>query len=135
VSVVPTSKHDRRTAPRPDLFISTSILQEQSPQDRKTVLGSNPDEDVFCISVTKQDRRTTPRRKLVVSVRKLHKQMSQHRKIVLGSSPGENAFETGKLSTIEEWSLHKLFWRADHRKKSHKPENCPGFETRRRWWV
>jgi hypothetical protein len=43
-------KHDRKTVPRPKLFASARILQEQRPQPRKTVLGSSPGEDVFCSS-------------------------------------------------------------------------------------
>jgi hypothetical protein len=42
------SKHNRKTAPRPKLFISVRRLQEQRPQPRKIVLGTSPDEDGFC---------------------------------------------------------------------------------------
>jgi hypothetical protein len=40
-------KHDRRTAPRPKLFVSKRRLQEQRPQPQKSVLGSSPGENVF----------------------------------------------------------------------------------------
>jgi hypothetical protein len=36
------TKHDRRTAPRPKLFVSTKRLQEQRSQPQKSVLGSSP---------------------------------------------------------------------------------------------
>jgi hypothetical protein len=55
--------HDKRTAPRLKLFVLQRRLQEQRPKPRKTVLGSNPDEDVFRISETKHHR-TAQRAKL-----------------------------------------------------------------------
>jgi hypothetical protein len=36
------TKHDRRTAPRPKMFLSVVRLQEQKPQPQKIVLGSSP---------------------------------------------------------------------------------------------
>jgi hypothetical protein len=55
------TKHDRRTAPRPVLFVSASRLQEERPRHQKTVQSSSPDEDGFCSSETKHDRRTARR--------------------------------------------------------------------------
>jgi hypothetical protein len=55
------TKHDRRTAPRPKLFVSKRRLQKQRPQRRRTILGSSSDKDDFCSSKTKHDIRTAPR--------------------------------------------------------------------------
>jgi hypothetical protein len=41
------TKQDRRTAPRPNLFISPRRLQEQRLQPRKSVLGSSPSDNAF----------------------------------------------------------------------------------------
>jgi hypothetical protein len=41
------TKHDRRTSPRPKLFVLTRRLQKQRPQPRKTVLVSSLGEDGF----------------------------------------------------------------------------------------
>jgi hypothetical protein len=43
----------------------------QRPYPRKSVLGSNPDEDVFCSSVSKHNRRTGPRADLLFSAGRL----------------------------------------------------------------
>jgi hypothetical protein len=50
------TKHDKRTAPRPKLFVSMRRLQEQMPQPQKTVLGSSLGEDVFCTLETNDGR-------------------------------------------------------------------------------
>jgi hypothetical protein len=42
------TKHYRRTAPGPKLFVPAMRLQTQRPETQKTVLGSNPGEDLFC---------------------------------------------------------------------------------------
>jgi hypothetical protein len=84
--------HDRKTSPRPKLFVSTRRLKKQRPQPRKTVLGSSPGEGDFCSSETKHERRTAQRTKLFVSARRLREQRPQPRKSVLGSSPGEGDF-------------------------------------------
>jgi hypothetical protein len=75
------TKHHRRTAPRPKLFVSARRLQKQRPQHRKTVLGSSPNEDGFCSSETKHGRRTAPRQKFVRSARRLQELKSQTRKL------------------------------------------------------
>jgi hypothetical protein len=84
------TKHDRRMAPKPKLFVSARRLQEQRLWFRK-LLGSNPAEDGFCSSETKHDRRTAPRPKLFVPARRLQEQQLRFRKL-LGSSPGEDGF-------------------------------------------
>jgi hypothetical protein len=66
---------------RPKLYVSKRRLQKQRPQPRKTVLGSSPDEDIFCSSETKHDRRTAPRQNLFVSARKLQELRSHTRKL------------------------------------------------------
>jgi hypothetical protein len=58
-------------------------------------------------------------------------------KIVLGLSPDEEIYVAPKLSTREERRQGKicLFRRGDCRNQGHKPEKCPGFESRWRFWV
>jgi hypothetical protein len=75
------TKHDRRTSPRPKLFVSTWRLQEQQPQPRKTVLCSSPGEDVFCSSETKHDKITAQRTKLFILERRLQELKSETQKM------------------------------------------------------
>jgi hypothetical protein len=57
----------------------------------KSVLGSKPGEDGFCILEGKHDKRTLPRPKLFVLVR-LQEQWSHPQKSVLDLNPGEDGF-------------------------------------------
>jgi hypothetical protein len=63
------TKHDKITGPRPNLFVSARILQEQRPQPRKSVLGLSPGEDGLCRSDTKHKKSIWPRPHLFVSAR------------------------------------------------------------------
>jgi hypothetical protein len=65
------TKHDRRMAWRPKMFVSARRLWEQRPQPWKSALDSSPSEDVFCSSETKNDRRTAPRLKLFILATRL----------------------------------------------------------------
>jgi hypothetical protein len=76
------NKNDRRTAPRPKLFVSERRLQKQRPWLWKAVLGSSPNEDVFSFSETKYDR-TVQITKLFVSARRLQELRLQTRKLSL----------------------------------------------------
>jgi hypothetical protein len=50
-------KHDRRTAPRPEMFVSARRLQKQRPRPRNFLPRSSPSEDCFFSLETKHDRR------------------------------------------------------------------------------
>jgi hypothetical protein len=70
------TKHDRRKAPRPKLFVLKRRLQELRPQPRNIILGSSPDKDVFSTSETKQDR-MAQRTTFFVSTSRLQELRSQ----------------------------------------------------------
>jgi hypothetical protein len=84
------TKHDRRMAPRPKLFVLARRSQEQRPQPQKSVLGSSHIGDGFCSSETKHNKRVVPRPKLFVLARRLQEQRPQPQKTVLGLSPGKD---------------------------------------------
>jgi hypothetical protein len=76
------TKHNRKTSPRPKLFVSARNYRfNGNPPLRKTVLGSSLGEYVFCSSKTKHDRRTAQRTELFVSARRLQELKSQTRKL------------------------------------------------------
>jgi hypothetical protein len=81
VFCISETKQDRKTAPRPKMFVSASRLQEHRLQLRKSVLGSSPGEDSFYSSETRHERRTAPRPKLFVSSGRLQEQRSRTRKL------------------------------------------------------
>jgi hypothetical protein len=76
VFVARETEHDKRTAPRPELFVTARRLQEQRPQPERTVLGSSHGEDVFCTLETNDTRTTWIRPTLFVSVRRIKEQSS-----------------------------------------------------------
>jgi hypothetical protein len=126
------TKSGRRTAPKPKLFVTNRILQEQRPQLRKTILSWSPDGDGFCSSETKSGRRTAPEPKLFVTNRILQEQRTQLRKTILSWSPDGDGFCSSETKHDRRMELKKicLFRRGGHRSKGHKPENCLGFEFR-----
>jgi hypothetical protein len=54
------TKHNRRMAPRPKMFVSRRRLQ-RGHNLKKTILSSSPGEDDFCSSKNKHDKGTLPR--------------------------------------------------------------------------
>jgi hypothetical protein len=115
------TKHNRRTAPRPKLFVSERRLQKQRHQTRKIVLGSSPGEDGFYSLETKHDKRTAPGPKLFVSARRLQEQRPQSQKTVPG--PIEGGFKPKHNRRTAP--RPKLFRRGDNRKKGYNPEKLP----------
>jgi hypothetical protein len=73
------TKSDRRTVPRPMLFVLARRLQNKGYNPEKCVLCSIPGEDGFCSSVNKHDRGTKPRTQLFVSAERLQEQRLQTR--------------------------------------------------------
>jgi hypothetical protein len=96
------TKHDRRTAPRPKLFVSRRILQKQRLQPRKTLLSSIPVKDGFWSSDTKLNTRTAPRQMFLL--RRLNYRNRGHnpRKLSLVRLPEKIVSVARKLNTIEE---------------------------------
>jgi hypothetical protein len=127
------SKHDRNRylyANSKDFDFDEDIAGINANISR-SVLGSSPGEDDFCISEAKHDRRMTPGSNLLVSVRKLEEQDSQRRIIVLCSTPDKNnPFYSETKHDRRMTPKAKWFRRENYRKKGYIAENCPGFESK-----
>jgi hypothetical protein len=82
------SNNDKRTAPRPELFVWKRRLETNRRKPQKgALLGSCPGEDISCISEIKRDRSTAPRPEFFVSKR-LPERRTQPRESVVLSCPG-----------------------------------------------
>jgi hypothetical protein len=74
------TKHDRKRAPKPKLFVSKRKLQDKS-HNPEYVLGWSPGEVGFCSSVTKHDRGTEAITKLFVSAGRIQDKRLKTRKL------------------------------------------------------
>jgi hypothetical protein len=68
------TKHGRRTAPKPKLFVATSRLHDKVCSPEKSVLGWSHDEAVFYCYVKKHDRRAQLTAQLLFSAERLQEE-------------------------------------------------------------
>jgi hypothetical protein len=132
VVFVARKQNGRRTAPRPNSFVSARILQEQGSLFRKTVLRLSPEEDIFCKLKTKKDKRTALRPKHFFRREDFRNKGHSPENLVLGSSRSEdNFFSSQEKHDRRAGPRRKLFVRRrDYRKKKKKTatsKQCPGF--------